>query len=83
MNDTMPLARALERAGLGETANELARLALATHAAETTSRTHIVRAYRDLRSLKHERMPAPLEVEHAAARLLLCALKLKMGADVR
>jgi len=77
MNDLtklMPLCRALDSCGLSAVAAHMVALSLSRHAAETLPRTHIVRAYRDLRSLKHERMPAPPNIEHAAARLLYCAL---------
>jgi len=86
MNDLaklMPLCRALDSCGLSDVAAHMVALSLSRHAAETAARTHIVHAYRDLRSLKHERMPARLDIEHAAARLLLSAfLQLSPPAEV-
>jgi len=76
MNESLPLCRALERAGLDETARCLTQLALRPNVLEVKPLTRVRHCERALRCWIRGEPGA--HIEHAIAELLVGALTLKL-----
>ncbi len=73
---SMPLCRALDNCGLSAVASHLT--ALQPHGFDTKPLTHVRHAERHLRAWQRDERDRPY-LEHAIARLVLCALALSLA----